>query len=200
MVAGIGNVFYAEGLYPEKRFLHTIPLLAKSALKVYEYSHPTSYPQLCDMLTQRFSDKHYRFYKFPQMLALRQWPRGLDEYMENFFVLQTQVPDMSPLDALDIYLGGLEPTVRIHLLGSQHVITLERALEESRIFANAHRGHVAQASGRVDLLDDPKDLTFQAPLARHAESGRPPMRSPSSSVLCFNCGQTGRTRSACSAL
>ena len=41
--------------------------------------------------------------------------------MEHFLELQTQVPDMSPLDALDIYLGGLEPTVRIHLLGSQHV-------------------------------------------------------------------------------
>ena len=50
--------------------------------------------------------------------------------MENILGLQTQVPDMSALDALDIYLGGLDPIVRIHLLGSQHVTTLERALEE----------------------------------------------------------------------
>ena len=48
---------------------------------------------------------------------------------------------MSALDSLDIYLGGLDPMVRVHLLGSQHVTTLERALEESRIFANAHRCH-----------------------------------------------------------
>ena len=48
---------------------------------------------------------------------------------------------MSVFDALDIYLGGLDTMVRIHLLGSQHVTTLERALEESRIFANAHRYH-----------------------------------------------------------
>ena len=46
-----------------------------------------------------------------------------------FLELQTQVHDMSALDSLDIYLGGLEPTVRIHLLGSQHVGTLECVLE-----------------------------------------------------------------------
>ena len=76
---------------------------------------------------------------------------------------------MSVLDALDIYLGGLEPMVRIHLLGSEHVTTLEMALEESRIFSNSHRGHDVRASGRVDPYDDPMDLTFQAPLARHVE-------------------------------
>ena len=44
------------------------------------------------------------------------------------------------------------------------------------------------------------DLTFQAPLVRHAESARPPMRSPSTSVRCFNCSQTGHMRAACRAL
>ena len=97
---------------------------------------------------------------------------------------------MSALDTLDIYMGGLEPTVRIHLLGSQHVGTLERALEESRIFANAHRGHGVRASGRVDPFDDPMDLAFQAHVARHVESARHLIRSPSSSVRCFYCGQT----------
>ena len=104
------------------------------------------------------------------------------------------------MDALYIYLWGLDPMVRIHLLGSQHVTTLERAQEESRIFANAHRGHGVRATGRVDPYADHMDLTFQAPLARHAESARPPMRSPSSSVRCINCGQTGHMRSACRAL
>ena len=47
-------IFDAKWLNPEERFLHALPLLAKSALKIYEYSHPTSYAQLCDMLTQRF--------------------------------------------------------------------------------------------------------------------------------------------------
>ena len=61
--------------------------------------------------------------------------------MEKFLGLQTQVPDMSALDALDIYFGSLDTMVRIHLLGSQHVTTQERALEEPRIFANAHRGY-----------------------------------------------------------
>ena len=41
--------------------------------------------------------------------------------MENFLELQTQIPDTSALDSLDIYLGGLDPMVRCHLLGSQHV-------------------------------------------------------------------------------
>ena len=73
----------------------------------------------------------------------------LDENMEKekFLELQTQVHDMSALNTLDIYLGGLEPTVRMHLLGSQHVGTLERALEESRIFANAH---LAMVCGILD--------------------------------------------------
>ena len=88
-----------------------------SALKIYEYSQHTSYPQLYDRLTQRFSDKHDRFHKFLQLVTLRQGPGGLDEYMEKFLELQTQVPDMSALDTLDIYLGGLEPTVRIHFFG-----------------------------------------------------------------------------------
>ena len=106
---------------------------------------------------------------------------------------------MSALDSLEIYLWGLDHMVRVHLLGSQHVTTLERALEESRIFANAHRGHGVRPSGREDTFDDPMDLTFQAPLARHAASVRPPMRSPSISWRCFNCGQAGHLRSACSA-
>ena len=89
--------------------------------------------------------------------------------------------------------------VRIDLLGSQHVTTLERALEESRIFANAHRGHGVRARGRVDSYDDPMDLTFQAPKAHHAESARPPMRSPSTSVRCCNSCQTDHMRSACRA-
>ena len=86
--------------------MHTLPLLAKSALKIYEYSHLTSYPQLCEMLAQRFSDKHDRFHTFYQLVALRHGQGGLDAYMVQFLELQTQVPDMSPLDAMDIYLGA----------------------------------------------------------------------------------------------
>ena len=65
-------IFDAKRLNAEERFLHTLPLLAKSASKIYEYSHPTSYPQLCDMLTQGLSDKHDRFHKLSQLVALRQ--------------------------------------------------------------------------------------------------------------------------------
>ena len=82
-------IFDAKRLNPEERFLHTLPLLAKSALKIYEYSHPKSYPRLCDMLTQRFSDKHDRFHKFSHPVALRQGLCWLDEYMEKISELQT---------------------------------------------------------------------------------------------------------------
>ena len=78
-------IFDAKMLNSEERFLHTIPLLAKSALKIYEYSHHTSYPQLRDMLTQRFSDKHDRFHEYTQLVALRQGLGGPDEYMEFVF-------------------------------------------------------------------------------------------------------------------
>ena len=77
-------IFDAKRLNPEERFLHALPLLEKSALNIYEYSHPTSYPQLCEVLTQRFSDKHDRFHKFSQLVALRQGPGGLYEYMEKY--------------------------------------------------------------------------------------------------------------------
>ena len=65
-------IFDAKRLNPEERLLHTLHLLAKSALKIYEYFHPTSYSQLCDMLTQRVSNKHDRFHKFSPLVALRQ--------------------------------------------------------------------------------------------------------------------------------
>ena len=87
------------------------------------------------MLIRRFPTQHDRFYKFSQLVALRQGPVGLDEYILTFLELQTHIHDMSALDTLDIYLGGLEPTVCIHLLDTQNAATLERALEESRIFA-----------------------------------------------------------------
>ena len=136
------------------------------ALNIYECSHPTSYTQLCEMLIRRFPTQHYRFYIFSQLVALRQGPGGLDEYMMNFLELQTQVHDMSALDTLDIYLGGLVPTVRIHLLDTQCAWTLECAPEESRKYANNQCGH--------DIFDDPMDLTVPTPLARHAEFPRPP--------------------------
>ena len=87
--------------------------------------------------------------------------------------------------------------MRIHRLGSRHAGTFERALEELCIFSNAHLGHGVRNSGRADPFDDPMDLTFQAPVARHAESARHPMRSPSTSARCFNCGQLGHLLSAC---
>ena len=102
---------------------------------MYERSHPTSYTQLCEMLIRRFSPEHDRFHKYSQLLALRHGPWGLDEYMKTFLELQTQIPDMSALDTLDIYLGGLDPTVRIHLLDTQNAWTLKCALDESREFA-----------------------------------------------------------------
>ena len=77
--------FLGGGLTLEERFLGTFPLLSQSALKIFEYSHPTTYPQLCDMLTQRFSDKHDWFHKFQQLVALHQGTGGFDEYMEKFW-------------------------------------------------------------------------------------------------------------------
>ena len=58
-------------------------------------------------------------------MALRQHGEGLDAYMDKFMELYAQVPDMSPQDSLAIYLGGIEASVRIHLLGAQHVYTLD---------------------------------------------------------------------------
>ena len=43
-------IFDAKGLNTEERFLHTLPLLANSALKIYEYSHPTIYSESCNIL------------------------------------------------------------------------------------------------------------------------------------------------------
>ena len=82
-------IFDARRLHHEECFLHTLPLLAKSALKIHEHSHPTSYAQFCDMLHPRFSDKHDRFHKFFQLVALRQGPFGLDGFIEKKFELQT---------------------------------------------------------------------------------------------------------------
>ena len=69
-------IFDAKRLTWEARFLHTLHLLAKSALNIYECSHPTSYTQLCEMLIRRFPTQHDRFYKIFQLVALRQGPVG----------------------------------------------------------------------------------------------------------------------------
>ena len=99
---------------------------------------------------------------------------------------------MRVFDTLDIYLGGLETTVRIHLLDTQQAGTLECAPEESRKFAKTHWGH--------DIPDDPTDLTVPTPLARRTEFPRSPERSHSSSAWCSNCGLTGHLRSTCCVL
>ena len=98
--------------------------------------------------------------------------------------------------ALAIYLGGLEASVCIHLLGAQHVSTLERALEETRIYANAHRGFGVRASGQYETVDDPMDLTVQMPMVRQAASAQPGSRV-SFGVNCFNCGRMGHMRDTC---
>ena len=139
------------------------------------------------MLIRRFPTKHDRFYKFSQLVALRQGPGGLDDYIMTLLVLQAQIPDMSAFDTLDIYLGGLEPTVRIHLLETQNAGTLERAQEESRNFAKTQGAH--------DIFDDTMDLTVPTSLAR--QFPRPPERSHSSSARCSNCGQKCHLRATC---
>ena len=75
--------------------------------------------------------------------------------MGKFLELQTQVPDMSALDISDIYLGGLDPVVRVHLLGSPHVTTLERALEESRILLMLIAAMVFGSSDESTLTTNP---------------------------------------------
>ena len=65
-------IYDAKGLTIEERFLNTLPLLAKSALKIYEYPYPTTYSELCNILVQRFSDAHDRFHKFQDLAVLRQ--------------------------------------------------------------------------------------------------------------------------------
>ena len=115
MDENIGADFRRQKAESRGAFFAYYSFAGKVSIKIYEYSHPTSYAQLCDMLTQRFSDKHARFHKFSQLVALRQGPGGLDKYMEKFLELQTQVPNMSALDALDIYFGGLDFMARIHL-------------------------------------------------------------------------------------
>ena len=49
-------IFDAKGLNAEERFLHTLPLLAKSALKVFWYARHQSYAHFFDMSILRFSD------------------------------------------------------------------------------------------------------------------------------------------------
>ena len=116
--------------------------------------------------------------------------------MDKFMELHAQVPDMSPHDFLVIYLGGLEASVRVHLVGAQHVYTLERALEETRIYANAHRGFGFHASCQYETGDDPMYLTVQMPVVRQAASSRSGSRV-SFGVKCFNCGRMGHMRDTC---
>ena len=103
---------------------------------------------------------------------------------------------MSPQDSLAIYLGGLEASVRIHLLGAQHVSTLEPAQVETRIYANAHRGFGVRASGQYETVDNPRDLMVQMPVVRQAVLA-PPYQRMSVGFKCFKCGRMGHIRDTC---
>ena len=74
--------------------------------------------------------------------------------------------------------------------------TLERALEETRIYANAHRGFVVRASGQYETGDNSMDLTVQMHVVRQAASARPG-HQVSFVVKCFNCGRMGHMRDTC---
>ena len=52
-------IYDAKGLTIEERFLHTLPLLSKSALKIYEYSHPTTYSELCNILVSTTASTNF---------------------------------------------------------------------------------------------------------------------------------------------
>ena len=101
---------------------------------------------------------------------------------------------MNPHDSLALYLGGLEPAVRVPLLGAQHVATLERALEESRIFANDHRGFGVRSSWRTELLDDPMELGFHTTVPRTAASAQPRSHSLENAIIAENQAILNRTK------
>jgi len=56
----------------------------------------------------------------------------LKAYLDEFLVLKAKLPDLSSREARSIFVSGLSPSVRAHVLGVPNVSTFERALEEVR--------------------------------------------------------------------
>ena len=167
----------------------------------------------------RLCDKYDHVHKFHELITLHQRGSDLDGYMVRSKDLFAQVPNMSAQDSL--YLGCVEPSVRVDLLVAAHVDTLKRALEETRIYANAHMGVGVLPSGRMETADDPMDLTSHksmsaGDLASHPSVYRPTRelaamvptlatallrrpfqqapRSPAGSGSCYQCGLGGHQR------
>ena len=125
----LGLIYGAKGLSLDESFRYTLPLVDGPALKLYEYAHPQSFAALSEQVIARFCDKHDCFHKFQELIALHQRGSDLDGYMDRFMDLFAQVRNMSAQESLAVYLGGVEPSVRVHLLGAAHVDTLVSALE-----------------------------------------------------------------------
>ena len=126
---------------------------------------PISYTQLCDRLIQRFSPAPTSFPILQALVRLSQLDGDLKAYLYEFFVLKAKLPDLSSREARSIFVSGLSPSVRTHVLGVPNVSTFERALEEAR-----------------------KLVTKQQP---PAPEPAPSPRQTEELLVCFRCGESG---------
>ena len=135
--------------------------------------HPISYAQFCARLIKRFSSTPppHSFPILPALVGLSQLDGDLKAYLDEFSALKEQLPYFSSREARSIFVNGLAPSVRAHVLGVPNVSTFERALEEARKLVN----------------EQPKSAPEPAPEPRQTEK----------LLVCFHCGKPGHWAYIC---
>ena len=121
--------------------------------------------QLCDRLILQFSTAPTSFPILPALVRLNQLDGDLKVYLDGFLVLKAKPPDLSSREARSIFVSGLSPSVRAHVLRVPNVSTFERALEEARNL----------------VIEQHPPAPDPAPEPRHTEA----------LLVCFHCGELG---------
>ena len=105
----------------EDRLFYTLPLLAESLHATPDFPRPTSYAQLCGWLARKFSAETHHAQTLGWLVGFRQRNWGLWAYVDAFLDLMWMLPDLSSRTARSIFVSGVRPSVRLHLLNIPHV-------------------------------------------------------------------------------
>ena len=123
-------VYDAKQLSDAHKLTWTLALLHKGASRVATQAAPTTYAELMQVLTRRYTDGNDEFHYRAALVSNTQTG-------DRFLDLSSRVPTLSDTNARFALVNGHKPEVQVHMLGQHHCTTLAAALEELRVYGHA---------------------------------------------------------------